>query len=336
MRGGRRRGVQGGYALLMVMAALTVVAFVALRFAERMDQLRQSAAGFNDYAEARARAAGARAAGLYFLATRPLRPAGRGEGEQVLREDGRLYRFPDQSLIAVQDYRGLLAINAVDRRLIQALLVQDGLDPIKAQAWIDVLDDYIDTDSLKRLNGAEKDEYRQQELTPPRNDWLLSLRELSRMPLWKDDPERLARVSRHFHAGLINLINPNTATDAVIDAMFVNAPISQRQILTTLRRTDLLTDGRTATRLTGLPLDVDEYIFLPGNDMRLTVWSPGLPRSLEYNARLTPAGLSGPWILVEQQPTTRLNRTDEANAAPLFPMASLAGQVSRPLGSAAP
>lgn len=327
---------ESGYALLIVMVSLTIMAFVAFRFAERMDALRRGALGFNEYATARANAAGARAATLYYYATRPVQPAGRGETGTQFRADGTVYRLPDGSTVAAQDHRGLLSINVTDRFILQSVLVLDGLDPVKAQAWIDVLDDYIDTDSLKRLNGAEKDDYRQRELAPPRNDWLLTVDELELLPLWRDDPVRTRRLARLFRISSFHLFNPNTAPEAVLNAVFVNAAEAQRELLKSFRKGELLRDGTTATSLTGLQMDRDDYLFFAGNDLRITTWSPGLPRALEYNARLTPAALAGPWILLEQQTAPRPSPRNESNAAPPFPLPLVAGEQSRRLGATAP
>ncbi len=141
---------QQGYVLLMVLGVLTVVAFVALRFAERIDALRSNAIGLKDYASARASAAGAAAATLYWVATRNLTESGFGDAAGSIRADGQLYRLPDGALISLQDQRGLLSVNSPDRRALEKLLIQDGVPVDRAQAWLDVLEDYIDTDDLKR------------------------------------------------------------------------------------------------------------------------------------------------------------------------------------------
>lgn len=313
-------GRQRGYVLLMVLAALAVMAYVAQRFAQRNDDLRRNALDFSQYADARASVASALSATLYWNATRPLMPAGRGGPDAQLRHDGRRYVLPDGGLVMVQDFRGLIAINGGNRQVLTSLLVQDGEPVQRAQAMIDVLDDYIDTDQLKRLNGAERPEYQALGLSGPRNDWLLSVRELEAMPLWRDDPARLERLSRRFSVDIGHLLNPATAPEAVLKAMLPTANPAQIELVKNLRRTDLLTDSRSAQRLTGLAFDDDSYIFAPGNDSRVALWAPGLPRALEYNVRLVPAGERGPWVITEQHSATRLTFTDEATPALPFPL----------------
>lgn len=324
---------QSGYVLLMVLGVLAVMAYVVGRFAQRNDELRRNALDLHQYAEGRAAGYGALAATLYWNATRPLTPSGRGDFNAQLRQDGTLYRTDAGALVQLQDARGLLSVNGAPRQVLHALLVQDGVPVTRAQAMIDVLDDYIDTDNLKRLNGAESAEYRALGLPGPRNDWLLTLRELESMPLWRDDPERLARLSRLLHPALGNLFNPATAAPATLRAKFPTTAPSQLESILTLRASDQLRNLRAAGVVLGLPLDEDDYVLAPGNDSRITVWAPGLPRALEYNVRLTPAGELGPWVITEQHSTKRLKTSDEAPRAIAFPLAISA---QRPEGSVAP
>lgn len=341
----KRSRQQGGYVLLTVIGALAVVAFVALRFAERIDNLRRNAVSFNEYASARASAAGARAAALYWMATRPLALGGRGDATAMVREDDRPYRFADGSIVRLQDARGLLSVNVGDRQILLNLLIADGLEPERAQAYVDVLDDYLDTDEFRRLNGAERPDYAELGLPPPRNDWIFSLRELETLPLWRDDRGRLARLSRSIGVGMSHQFNPLTAAPDVLRARFARASASQLELLMTLRNSEQFNSGTAASRLTGLALDGDDIHFAPGWESRLTLWAPGLPRALEYNVRLTPAGATGPWVITEQHSTTRFssgpgsgpNQANEFSAAPLFPLSVAAGaQSSQPASAAAP
>ncbi|MCV2423122.1 general secretion pathway protein GspK [Paucibacter sp. DJ2R-2] len=311
----------------MVIASLAVIAFVALRFAERIDQLRSNAVAFTSYATAKSQAASAQAAALYWLATRPVLPSGRGEGAAYLRADGRWYAMPTGARISVQDQRGLLSLNAPNRQVLLSLLIQDGLDVELAQAHLDVLEDYIDTDDLRRLNGAEQSDYAAKGLNPPRNDWMLSVHELESMPLWRDDRDRLRRLVPVFTVAVSKIFNPNTASPEALRAVFGGNSQQQLELLLELRKADLLRNGAEAARATGLPLDRDDnLLFFPGRDFRLTTWAPGMPRSLEYNVRLSPSAASGPWIITEQHSASRPSQHNEPFAAPPFPLSLAAGE----------
>ena len=236
----------------------------------------------------------------------------------------------------MQDLRGLLSVNALNRAAITNLLIQDGLAPERAQAYLDVLEDYLDTDDLRRINGAERNDYAQLGLAAPRNDWLLSLRELENMPLWRDDPQRLERLSQHLSVTIANHFNPNTATPAVLRAIFPTAAPAQLELLLTLRNGDLLRSGDVAARISGLPLDREDYWFAPGLGSRITVWAPGMPRAFEYNARLTPAGVAGPWTVTARTSASRPHQRNESIAALLFPLSLAATEASFPASAAAP
>ncbi|MFG6468693.1 hypothetical protein ACG01O_18870 [Roseateles sp. BYS87W] len=301
--------------------ALAVMALVAQRFAQRNDDLRRNALDFDRYAQARAATQGALAATLYWNATRPLMPAGRGTLDQQLRHDGQVYLTVDEARVAVQDYRGLLSINGASRSMLRNLLVLDGVSLSRAQAMTDVLDDYIDTDSLKHINGAERPEYQALGLPGPANDWIVSLQELQGMPLWRDDVALLARWAPLFSTDFGHIMNPATAPLPVLKALFPNANAAQLQLVQTLRRSDQLRDIRSAQRLTGLPFHEDEHLLAPGPESRVTVWAPGLPRAHEYNIRLTSAGELGPWVITEQHSITRRPFIDEAPPTLPFPLA---------------
>jgi hypothetical protein len=316
----RKHGRQGGYVLILVLALIAVGSFVALRFAERNDALRRNALGLSQYVEAQQQAASVLAATRYWMATRALHPMGHAEGTRVLREDGRWYRHPNGAWMSVQDHRGLLSVNALSRETLLRLLVLEGLEAQAAQAWLDVLQDYQDVDSLRRLNGAERDEYRALGLPLPRNDWLISVRELEQLPLWRDQPAITKRVARWLHTAINNQFNINTAPQAVLKARFAGLSEAQLRRIDGLRQADLLRDARGASAATDLPLDEESDILVPGYTSRITIWAPGLPQALDYNLRLTPAGQDGPWTVREQQPAPRPAALDEPSRAALFPL----------------
>lgn len=310
-----RQAGQRAYVLLLVLALLAVGSFVALRFAERNDALRRNVLGFTEYADAQRRAGDALASAQYWMATRGLHPMGRAEGAAVLRMDGRWYETQEGAQLAVQDHRGLLSINALNRSDMARLLVGEGLDAQRAQAWLDVLQDYQDADSLHRLNGAERDTYRQLGLPPPRNDWLFTLRELEGLPLWRDEPALVARVQRLLHTAISNQFNPNTAPVSVLRARIPDLSDGQLAALEALRRADALRDGRRLGAQLGVALDEDNTLLVPGFSARITVWAPGLPQAHDYNFRVTPAGQFGPWTVLEQQPAPRPPPLHERNRA---------------------
>ena len=317
-----RRARTRGVALIMVLGALALIAIVASRFAQRIDSLHQQTVTLRDHAEQRLQARNALAATLYFAATRPLGPAGYGPAlAPGLRADDRLYRLPGGGEVRVQDPRGLYALNAPGRASLASLLQALGVAARETDAFVDVLEDYLDTDALKRLNGAEAPDYAALGLPPPRNDWLLTVGELNRMPLWRDAPQVVAALERWGSTSRRPVFNPNTAPIDLLAAWWPQARPEQLELLRSLREATPFVDGRQAERLTGLPLARDEVVFWLGAQLRITVSALGSPRALQYNVVLLPAGIEGPWLITDMQPVPRAEPRDTPDHAEPFPLA---------------
>lgn len=319
--GGRRRSQQG-YVLLLVLGALALIALLATRIAQRIDDLRAQTSTLKVDAEQRLTMGNARAAALYFVTTRGLGPAGHGPAlDPLLRSDNRRYTLSGGGEVRVQDQRGLLPLNAVDAATLGALLVARGLPPPDAFPWVDVLHDYIDTDALKRLNGAERLEYDAAGLPAPRNDWLVSVRELGRMPRWRDRPAITAAVQQVSSTSRQPVLNPNTAPIELLATLLPTASPQQLELFDTLRRQSPFASGAAAQRLTGLPLVRDDFVFHVGPQLRLTVSAAGSPRAVQYNVVLVPGGLQAPWLISESHTDHRTDRRDTQDRATPFPLA---------------
>ena len=323
--------------LLTTLAALAVIAFVAARFAARIDLLREQSLTMKDYAAARLEADSARAAALYWIGTRPLAQKSIGwPGQSGLAADGRTYRLASGAWIAVQDERGLMPMSSPDAAAVAALLRQHGVAPSRTAAFVDVLEDYLDLDSLKRLNGAESRDYAALGLAGPRNDWLITPAELRHMPVWRDDSALLDKLMPLLSARHSVVMNPNTAPRDVLQAYLPGATAEQLDRFEALRQANDLLDGRRATLLSGLPLDLEDFVFFVGTELRLTVWAPGLPRGLEYNLMLTPGGARGPWLISEAHSVPRPSVTDGTQLPPPFPLALDAADRPAPTGTLEP
>ena len=70
-------------------------------------------------------------------------------------------RYEDGDVaIAIRDARGLIDINKAQAALLDTVLTGVGLDQTQRQALVDAILDWRDKDSLKRIKGAEDDDYR--------------------------------------------------------------------------------------------------------------------------------------------------------------------------------
>lgn len=308
---------QRGYALIMVMAALALLTLVIGRFALRVDAQRATALQQQEAQAAEWQAHQVWAYSMYWLAVHRPGPAGYGaervaSPSQLWMVDDRLYRLDgvDPALngagVRLQDLRGLLPLNAPVRAPLVVLLQQHGMSANRADAMVDVLEDYIDTDNLKRLNGAEKPEYEALGLPPPRNDYLVSVSELQAMPLWRDDPALLAKIQPYLSTLRDGRYNPAAAPLPVVKALAPGGADQQYRLFEALREERGFFTGEQAQASTGLSLRLDDvYYYHASEELRLSVWTQGLPRGVQYTFLLTPGSAEAPWVVVDVRPETR-------------------------------
>jgi len=174
----KRRPTQAGFALaavLWLLAGLTIVVALiadsAHTSAERVTQLRER----TEFVRA---ALSAQAQAEYWLsATRP-RTAEFTDGAASVIVDDRFYKIGDLGLIALQDINGLIDLNHAEPTRLAQFLIACGVPGEEVPKLVDTLADYIDSDNLQRINGAEADSYQMAGLPSPRNADLLAPGEL--------------------------------------------------------------------------------------------------------------------------------------------------------------
>jgi general secretion pathway protein K len=291
-----------GQSLVIVLGAIVVLTVLAAWMAAKVEVLSQASAQLRQQASLGVAEANALAVVMQWIATHPPGHSGWGTSpDLMLAGDGREYSLPDGTLVSVQDQRGLLSLNIVERPLMRNLLASTGVAPSRIDPMIDVVADYTDTDSLKRLSGAEAPDYAALGLSPPRNDWIASVRELGRMPIWVEEirrnPKILGMVSTRRSAGL----NPNTVPPALLSALMPGAAPEALSLFVSLRRERPFTDAGAVLRLTGLQMDGDETDFYVGPQVSIRVRQPGESRGREYNALLTLESAEFPWIILENR-----------------------------------
>jgi len=329
-------GRQGGYVLIFVITALALVAFVATRFAMRIDALRAQAVAMQSFAQARAVAESGRARMLYWLSTRPIGLASSGfADEEPLRLDGRTYEMGNGALIQLQDARGLLSLNEPHRERWLAALIGAGATLDQANAMIDTLLDYTDTDSLKRLNGAEAPDYSAAGLAPPRNDWVLSTDETARIAVWATSPQLRERLSPWLSITRNGLFNPNTAPLELLKTLWPKVSREQWDLFDRIRKVTPFVDAATALSVTGIPFPTDDSVhFHASNELRVRLWAQGLPTAVEYTLSIVPTGMYAPWLIQEVRQSGRFAAPDAHQVPAKFPDASK--DVARPASSAPP
>jgi hypothetical protein len=315
------RQAQRGYVLILVLTSLVVVGLVAATFATRVDHLRRHVQSLQDFANARLKATDAFEVALYHATTRPGGPRGFGLGAELVVADGRPYALPSGALVAVTDQRALLSLHNNDpiplRRLVQGL----GASPAEADALVDILLDYADTDSLKRLNGAEAPGYAQLGLIGPRNDWLVSTRELGRMPLWRERPQWVQLMGTLTSPRVSGYLNPSLAPMAVVRAILPGATPEQLDLFDRLRRSgESFVSAAQVREATGLILTGDEFLFHTSYEQAYTAWAPGMPTSLHVQVMMTPESPLAPWQVVAVHTAPAPGNPPAGSGWPRFPL----------------
>lgn len=217
----------------------------------------------------------------------------------TLFADGRPLAVGSNEWVTVQDIRGLIDLNERNNLKLARLLPRCGASEPEVASLMDALYDYIDKDSLKRLNGAEALEYRMAGLPEPRNQPLLSREELWRVKGW--DAVRMAWAG----AGCNDLVtvngenrfNSNTAPLAVLEANGLTADGAAAVI-------DARVAGLPSVALqTGLGGSTDPFMSpggsFVGQTLRIAHGSTSVKWRREYELRLTPLSEGGPWRILE-------------------------------------
>lgn len=322
---GPRSGSRG-YVLLMVLVALVLLSLVATRFGGRVDAEREHARRAIEETEAEIVGKSVLAAALYWLSTSPINQNGVGDGlNSQWIADGRWYRLGPRAFASLQDERGLVSVNYPSSKALRQLLINEGVDLRELDRLIDILADYVDADQLRRLNGAEREEYAALGLPGPRNDFLRSVEELCQLPAWSERQELCARLAPLLSTRVSPLLNPNTSPAKVMAALLPGASAAQLQLFESLRKGAPFLDGTAATARTGLSLDVDDYVFHASDEYRLQIWVEGQARAREYNLRVLPGGAQAPWQVISSKSVPMPNFADTSGPAfePLYTSLSL-------------
>lgn len=218
---------QQGYVLALNLAVLAIMLMGASFVGQRVVDAVRLAKAEEHSVDVNYELESARARLLMLIATTPRVREGLGSKQASLSLDGAEYRITDKVVVSLQDMRGLVSINGTNlggfsRERIERLVQTWGVPSAKSVALVDALLDYRDADDLRRLNGAESNEYRvldaEQDL---RNADLLSPNELLRVYGWRDTPELWMAdpITDHISTQRGSTFNPNTANWRALVAM---------------------------------------------------------------------------------------------------------------------
>lgn len=297
---------QRGYILALNILVLALMLIGATYIGQRMSLAKTMALTEKQHLEDEIALQSARAKVLFVLAAVPRSKAGLGKETTNVALDGRYYRVGENALASLQDTSGLINVNTIGldgtgRDRLERLLGTYGVEGIDANRLTDILLDYRDADDLRRINGAEREDYRaagQEDFI--RNDNLRVPTELGRLlrwgdysALWQDDP-----VTDHISTQKREPFNPNTASWRALVAMS-GMPRKAAQDLVEQRE-----KGSTAADMdiAGLafPGDVDALFVaavsrFPSPSVLVTLRTDGSSWGEQWLVTQTPGSATSPW-----------------------------------------
>jgi general secretion pathway protein K len=323
---------QCGFVLVVTLWMLAIITIGAASFAEQVAisinlarQSQQATDALVDFASTRAEI-------LFRLSTARVNGFGLGATPtEAITLDNRLYRGTGQDMVRLQDSRGLININFIQPDMLRRLLGQMSIPSEIRETLLDTLNDYTDTDDLRRLNGAEAAEYLSRDLPPPPNDWLITPWQLQNIIGWREQTAlwRERRLPELLTTARVVGFNPNTAPREALAALPGSSPkIADRMI--ELRKVKLFTDVAELSKLTGQGgFDSESILFFPGNNFRLMQESDKIPWALHYQITLTPLNDFSPWridyyLKIGVTPTAQNANHPQLTAIPLPQRATLA------------
>ena len=220
----------------------------------------------------------------------------RGDGE--LRMAGEVYAGFGETRFAVQDEAGLASVNAPRAHVFAALLDHVGVAASDIERIVARTEDYIDSDSVLRLNGAERYEYESRAAPPPLNWIMASATELKKV-LGVDDmlsPAQWRRLRPLLSMRPVFGYNFNTMPPEVLAAVIgldgqgIRGVVEEREKRPITRLT-------TIALLSGRHLDIDEMEIrvLPSRFARIAVWREDTGSRSVTGIALTPLGDRMPW-----------------------------------------
>jgi general secretion pathway protein K len=240
MKRSAARASQQGLALVLVMWIVVVLSLIAGNFLYAMRS--EVTAARNTVATAKAQAI---ADAALHRAMHDLFKFSQQEG--LWKRDGLWHDWEfDGALVRVRmlDESGKIDINTASESLLKSLFISLGVSEEESGKLVDAMRDWIDPDTIRRMNGAEEPEYQSAGLPyKPANSWFQTIEE-TQLVLGMS-PALYQRVS-----GLITVYSRQPG---------VNVLIAPREVLLavpglTPEQVDAYVSQREAARAAGQPL----------------------------------------------------------------------------------
>ncbi len=287
---------ESGYVLLLTLVFIVIISLSIGYFAQKVDLARELTAKAQARADASFNIHNQLNQMLYRLAV--VRPSfsGIGQGNTAIQVDNRPYQVGDLT-VRLMDQRGLMSLRFIDTPRMARLLGAFGVPLDQQTALIEALQDYIDPDNDRRLNGAEAPQYAAAGLPPPANEPLRDVNQLRRVygwaaqkQLWQDN-----QFTQLLTVASVSGINPNAAPAAIL-ATLPNIDQALAQSLIHYRQTKPI-DYQVMSQITGLSAMQMQFLVFPfpSSYLRIEIACACSHPVMQYNVVLTPASAEAPW-----------------------------------------
>jgi hypothetical protein len=337
------RAREGGFALVLTLVIIVALSIMTEMMTRWVSGALDQAFANREEVDAERQIAEAAAVSLYILGTRPfsfrgieslsIAPSPTLHEPQMItrfdpnanhiRLDDYPYRLGD-AVVRFQDVRGLINLNLASFGDLFNVLGIFGISADDRGPLIAKLQDYIDADSLTRLNGAEAPEYADAGREPPANAPLRTPWEVRRILHW-DKADGIAREDSEWPllttTASVDGFNVNTAPRALLSVM---PGITEGGVdnVERWRHEQPIVTGSQFGQLAGLsiPQGPSRFLGLPANSILITLSSPRRPLERHLAVRLTPGMSDRPWAIdydVEMPPARRSASEAKPDALPV-------------------
>lgn len=235
-------------------------------------------------------------------------------GDELLLDDT-AYKGLGDTYFSIQDATGLVDLNAPELTNLELMLNQ--LEPNTAirTKLLNSLLDYIDSDDLINIGGAEAHDYQSKGMQSPTNDYLRSPAELRNVYAWREWLDAHPKVDylRWFGIARSMAMNVNAMSkDMLVLVLGLRPEDAERYIIE--RRTNPVAYISELSARYVIPdqLSFEErYRTFPSRLLRLSFWNKGGGQARTISLQLTPNGLQEPWLVDYEYSVQSVNNNNE-------------------------
>lgn len=235
-------------------------------------------------------------------------------GDEIWVDDT-AYQGLGDTFFSIQDATGLVDVNAPDLTNLQLLLNQLEPNPVIRTHLINGLTDYIDSDDLINIGGAEKQDYLAKGMAAPTNDYLRSPAELQNVYAWNEWLKLHPQVDylRWFGFARSSVMNVNAMSKELLVLVIGLSPADAERYIVERRTNPVayIAELSTRYRIPDQPDFEERYRTYPSRLLRLSFWNKGGGQARTISLQLTPNGLLGPWQVDYEYSVQSVNKNNE-------------------------